>query len=995
MKRFIAIILVIASLGVTILSGGCSIVTRGSEYCYRFLDYICEGTFDKAYEMLADNIKAPETEDERQDRLAEEAAEKEENRKIWREVFGLDKAEETAPAEDVTPTPEDGTPTPEAETTPAPEGAMINGMTPDPETGEYPVIEATPEPTESAESTPETDLPNEDELPADQRDDAETPAPEDSTEPADDTATPVPEDSAEPTDDTSDEAEATLDPDATPTPTPDPDATATPAPSEEDAEEEIETTVTKVGFIEKYQNIYDELELTSIDYNVTEVLDGEIFARVTYDLTYHSERAGEDLTYSFTIEANRIEHRWTIDWSPSLIFPEMEWGDSLRVGVLQANRGEILCNGEAYAQNVNTITVFCVPSTIPDEEDFIRAVANVPEMEMTEDDVRKALTNQRNDFCKLKTFYPDEATMDLKTRLLAIEGIAIDTANYGTLRYYPYGDSLCHIIGYAGIISKKEKINYETYGDVRYDEENDRFYTTDTRYNGDSYIGKYGLEQLYEDELLGTNGRFTYIQTAEGGSRGMLYSTNAVDGYDLHLTIIPELQERLEDVVDTTVYDDSIHGCVIVINPKTGEIQAMTSWPGFDLNDLSRGLPLEEWEAMQNDSVNIPLFNRATQGLYTPGSVFKLLTSAALLETNTMTINDVFPASEEIVQQDKWFPSETFLNNLQERASADTWYDQSQDHFLVRTHSDSRPSPMNMTNSVLSSDNLFFSYAAMRMGWTKFSTFMDSIGWNTAIQLEAQGTNPRIYWQVNEADEEQISWLNLAEGGETIWKQDAEGNWSEVDGVHLVLDKMLYGLDISQPQLHNERSEALPLTDYDLAVTGYGQGEILMSPLQMACYASAYANDGVIMQPYLVDSIWHADGTNYTLIEQRTPQVYRQAFQQSTVDLLYPALLKVCERTGTARWLARSFITRGPLTLGYTMAGKTGTAELDNDKTKELAWFICWRDNLDGEPVTEEDARLVCIMLEVSLPLGDEWSQMKMDIARAMLKEDTLNDTEG
>ena len=167
-----------------------------------------------------------------------------------------------------------------------------------------------------------------------------------------------------------------------------------------------------------------------------------------------------------------------------------------------------------------------------------------------------------------------------------------------------------------------------------------------------------------------------------------------------------------------------------------------------------------------------------------------------------------------------------------------------------------------------------------------------------------------------------------------------------------------------------------------------------MSPLQMACYASAYANEGVVMQPYLVDSIWHADGTDYSLVEQREPTEYRRILQQSTVDLIYPALLQVCV-SGTARWLAKSFINKGPLTLGYTMAGKTGTAEINNDKSKELAWFICWRDNKGGVPVTEEDARLVCIMLEVNLPLGDEWSQMKMDIARALLKDDTLNDTEG
>ena len=168
--------------------------------------------------------------------------------------------------------------------------------------------------------------------------------------------------------------------------------------------------------------------------------------------------------------------------------------------------------------------------------------------------------------------------------------------------------------------------------------------------------------------------------------------------------------------------------------------------------------------------------------------------------------------------------------------------------------------------------------------------------------------------------------------------------------LQLVLDKKINGLDVSVPQLANERTESTPLNEYDLAVTGYGQGEILMSPLQMACYASAYANDGVIMQPYVVDSIWHADGTDYTLVEQKEPKIYRTILQQGTVDNIYPALKDVCT-DGTARYLTKSFITKSPLDLGYTMAGKTGTAELNDDKTKELAWFICWRDSKNGEKV--------------------------------------------
>ncbi len=973
------------------LNAGCSIVTRGSDYCYRFLDYICNSEFDKAYEMIADSVKAPETEEERAKRLEEEQKAKDEKKQFWKEVFGVkDDAAET-------PEPE-GTPGPEAtdepEGTPAPaatDPVMQNGATPDPETGEYPVVDATPTPDPDATPTPEP-TPS----PTPEPEETPEPAPRVSTDedidgdgyvamPGIETPTPAPSATPEPT--------ATPDPRATP----DPNATPAPTPAADGEEDAVAETITRVGFIEKYQNIFDELMVTGINYEATDVTDGEIVAIVNYTMTYHSDRAGEDLTYDFQIRANRVEHRWSIEWSPGLIFPMMEWGDNLRVGVLQANRGEILCGGEPYAQNVNIITIFAVPSAIEDLDQFCIDVAAIPEMETTEEDVRQAIEKQRNDFAKLQTFFPDEIDLALQERILSIKGLAVDTANYGTQRYYPFDTSLCHIIGYAGIISKKEKVNYEQYGDIRYNAETKRFETSgETRYNGDSWIGKYGLELLYEDTLLGTNGRFTYIQDNKGGSRGMLYSQKAVDGKDLHLTIIPELQERLENIIGTVVYDEGIHGTVIVLNPKTGAIQAMTSWPGFDLNYLARGMPEEEWEALQNDPT-IPLYNRATQGLYTPGSVFKLMTTAALLETGAMSPGDVFPASEEIVN-DTWVPSNAFMSTVagetlgeyRSEVADEPFLAQSGGHPIARVRSDSNPGPMNLTNSITWSDNIYFSYSALRMGAKKFEDYMiNKLDWNTPVQLEAEDTPPRIYWR---AGSDGVSWANLAEGGETIWEQDESGNWAPMKNVGLVLDKdLIYGLDVSTPQLFSSQVEQ---SDYDLAVTGYGQGQILMSPLQMACYASAYANEGVVMQPYLVDSIWHADGTDYTLVEQRHPKVYKRLLEKSTVDTIYPSLIDVCHK-GTARTMFNNFLRKGyTLPVGYELAGKTGTAELTDNKTKELAWFLCWRDSelSTGAKVTEDNARLVCIMLEIDMTRqANEWSQMKYDIARAMLKKSVLN----
>lgn len=905
---------------------GCSVITKGSDYCIRFLDNIIAGEYDEAYDMLAESIKVPEVKLTRSEKRALKAAEK---------AAEATEAPTEAPPEAPSATPEDeyaeydenATDTPLPELTTDQAGALV---TPTP----VPVIAS----------------PDDDENPSASDDASRNLSDEDAASPTlENGATPTP--AGEGAEETPAGDEVTPTPKPTPTPTPSPTPTPTPQ-YDEQGNLIIPEVISREDFVEKYKSVFDELQLTGIDYTVTDVVDGEILGSITYDLTYHSGRGG-DLTYSFEMTANRIEHRWTIAWSPKLIFPMMDWGDNVRVGILQANRGEILCQNEAYAQNVNIITVFAVPSTVveaaeaeakdagatemPTTEqiyaEFAKKVAAISELELTEEDIVKALNRQVNNFSKLKTFFPDEMSLDLQATILDVKGLAIDTANYGTQRYYPFGSSLCHIVGYAGIITKEKKLYYERIGD--------------TRYNGDSWVGNYGLEYVYEDTLLGTNGRFTYIQDPNGGSKGMLYKTDAVDGKDLHLTIKPELQERLEDVIDTTIYDTTIHGAVVVLNPKTGAIQAMVSFPGFDLNYLARGMPAEEWQALKDDPT-IPLYNRCTQGLYTPGSVFKAMTSAALLETNTMSSTDVFPGSEQAhIDGDAWFPSDAFMNSMPERTDTGSWKEQSNDRPLRRTENTGRHTPMNMINSIIDSDNLFFAYGAMRMGWTKFKAYLQKLGWEEPINLEVQ-----------------------------------EGIIDEETGI----DKRL---ETSTPQIYDITKRQ---NDYDLAVTGYGQGQILVSPLQMASFVSAYANDGVVMQPYVVDSIWHASGTDYTLVEQREPKVWKHLLQQSTVDTVLPALREVCI-SGTARSMNKSFITKAIFDLGYTFAGKTGTAEITNDKTRELAWFVCWRDKYkkDGTPVSDEDARLICIVLEVNLPLGIEWSQMKYDIARAMLKEDVLN----
>lgn len=335
-------------------------------------------------------------------------------------------------------------------------------------------------------------------------------------------------------------------------------------------------------------------------------------------------------------------------------------------------------------------------------------------------------------------------------------------------------------------------------------------------------------------------------------------------------------------------------------------------------------------------------------------------------------MNDVFPESEKAnVHIDEWTPSEAVAPGYSNP-------DVSGGRPIRRTENTTRSNNdryvMNMQNSIITSDNIYFAYGALRLGWQRFYDYLDRIGWREAIEFELQEqvAVPQIYSEMvytNEDSTESIDYENRRR--------------------NLVLDEN----GKAKPQREQ--------TVYDLAVTGYGQGQLLVSPLQMACFLSAFANGGDIMVPHVVDSIWHANGTDYTEISRTEPRVWKHAFQQSTVEQLRPALQGVCKRgtsspyvpNGTARMLTESFIVTGSFfKLGYTMAGKTGTAEIGNDKKEELAWFVCWRDG-----VPSEEARLVCVMLELDLvnqkiPSDTEINQMKFDIARAVLMKDELNE---
>lgn len=208
-------------------------------------------------------------------------------------------------------------------------------------------------------------------------------------------------------------------------------------------------------------------------------------------------------------------------------------------------------------------------------------------------------------------------------------------------RYYNYGSSLAHVLGYVS------SINAEEYSTLK-----------DQGYSQNSIIGKTGIEYFLESYLKGENGKIRTEINSSGTATYEYVYKESVSGKDVTLTIDYRLQKIAENALENMIkslqsekngkYTDASSGAVVITSVKTGEVLALVSYPSYDPNLFISGISYSDWEKINNDA-NIPMFNRATQGTYPPGSTFKMLSAIAGLETGKIT-------SDELIQDTGVYP---------------------------------------------------------------------------------------------------------------------------------------------------------------------------------------------------------------------------------------------------------------------------------------------------------------------------------------------------
>ena len=496
-------------------------------------------------------------------------------------------------------------------------------------------------------------------------------------------------------------------------------------------------------------------------------------------------------------------------------------------------------NGELLVHNEPAFTVTITPNDFKMES--LPLLASILGVEPEE------IKKQLNDFSVTSKFQPIKIYRDADQKIVsAIEEYkdfltGVDTPTEPK-RLYDFNGNFAHLLGYTREISKKqlEKMKYYSPGDL---------------------IGQTGLESSYQNVLGGKKGSafvaVNYIgQKVESFNNGKS-DLVANNGFDLFLGIDKKMQELAEQLMEGR------RGAVIAMDPNNGEILAFVSKPDYDPRKFAGKTSSNYYASLLKDEEK-PLFNRALQSNYPPGSTWKMLMAIAALNEGIITENTVINCPGSLTYGDRSF----------------------------KCHGGAHGA-ITVQKAIQVSCNVFFYNMGLRLGMERYNRYGRMFGFGEKSFIDVPGEKAGI-----------------------LPSTELFNKWYGVKG----------------------------WTPGRLVSLGIGQGELSVTPMQMAVYTAALATKGKIVQPHAVRSIKNN-------ITQRT-EVLDYASRQLPLN---PNLFNVVQRgmydvvnspggTGSAAKVP-----------GISVCGKTGTAQ--NSHGQDHAWFVCFAP-------MENPKIAICVMVE-------------------------------
>ncbi len=557
-------------------------------------------------------------------------------------------------------------------------------------------------------------------------------------------------------------------------------------------------------------------------------------------------------------------------------------------------------NGVILARNVASYNVVITPAYLPDDQADIQRIyrelseiIDVPVNSGTVDDAKlfaacvpgpgiAQLVELGNSLAPYKPVpvscdVSDETARIVREKAVGWPGVSVQIE---PIRDYPTGSTTANIIGFLGPIPATQVEEYEALGFVA----------------GRDKIGYAGVEATLQDILAGRNGsRVVEVDVAGEELRNLEEPVAAVPGRNVRLTIDYRLQKAAEGVLLNEIngwnrYFGKIRissGVTIAMNPKTGEVLAMVSYPTYENNRFARFIPAYYYQQLSLDPRN-PLLNNAISSEYPPGSVFKLSTATGSLNEGIVTVDQIIEAPGRLILENRYSPNDPG----REQAFVDWIYDQNPAGFGT----------ISFKRCIAYSSNVCFyklgggykDEIPEGLGILRLGEYARALGYGapSGIELpgEADGLIPDPQWKrINQGE-----------------------NWSTGDTY----------------------------------IASVGQGYVLATPMQVLMSGATIANDGKLMQPTIIYQERDDEGR---ILKPFVPRVKWDITQdplitnydcdggfclemdtKSTVDPY------VVEQVQAGMRLAVTDTTFGTLNAIFgdfpvAVAGKTGTAEYCDD----------------------------------------------------------------
>jgi penicillin-binding protein 2 len=384
-------------------------------------------------------------------------------------------------------------------------------------------------------------------------------------------------------------------------------------------------------------------------------------------------------------------------------YSTLSQGNSVRNEPIPPPRGLILDrNGVVLANNQPAFNLELIREQVGDMKGVDAALAQLVEIGVLRAEEvggvrRTILSHKVYESVPVKLQMNEEEMARFAVHRYQFTGVDIKAR---LARHYPFKEMGVHAIGYVSAINEEDMKRIDS-----------------AEYAGTSLIGKLGVEAAYEKQLHGKPGFRELLVNAAGRPidkpgdyAPKLNTLPPIAGEDLILGIDARVQKVAEDALTGR------RGSVVALDPKTGDIIAMASTPGFDPNGFVRGLTVAEYSAMANN-IDVPLLNRALRGAYPPGSTVKPLEALAAQKYGILT-----PQQEE------------FCGGFFQLPGNANKYRDDKKHGLL-----------DMRNAIAQSCDVYFFRVAWKLGINRMDDFMKPFGYGELTGIDIPGEKPGLY----------------------------------------------------------------------------------------------------------------------------------------------------------------------------------------------------------------------------------------------------------